>query len=72
MAEDFDTTPTTETHSMSIIGIGSSAGGLEAIRELVASIPKDVDAAYVIVQHMSPQHNSLLTSLISRETKLDV
>ncbi|PTX54374.1 two-component system CheB/CheR fusion protein [Litoreibacter ponti] len=55
-----------------IIGIGSSAGGLEAIRELVANLPRDVNCAYVVVQHMSPQHKSLMTTLISSETTLSV
>ncbi len=55
-----------------IVGIGSSAGGLEAIRELASSLPTDNGCAYVIVQHMSPQHKSLMTSLIASETKLRV
>ena len=55
-----------------IVGIGASAGGLEAIRELVKNLPVDIDACYVVVQHMSPQHRSLLTTLIDRETHLDV
>ncbi|MCY4336803.1 MAG: PAS domain S-box protein, partial [Litoreibacter sp.] len=55
-----------------VVGIGSSAGGLEAIRELAASLPLDNGCAYVVVQHMSPQHKSLLTSLIATETGLSV
>ena len=38
---------------ITIIGIGSSAGGLEAIRELVATLPTDLKVAYVVVQHMA-------------------
>jgi two-component system CheB/CheR fusion protein len=55
-----------------IIGIGSSAGGLEAIRELATNLPPDTGCSYVIVQHMSPQHKSLMTGLIASETKLKV
>jgi len=55
-----------------IVGIGSSAGGLEAIRELVGTLPTDVDVSYVIVQHMSPHHKSLMTALVGRESKLSV
>ncbi|MEM9583574.1 MAG: chemotaxis protein CheB [Pseudomonadota bacterium] len=55
-----------------VVGIGSSAGGLEAIRELASSLPMNNGCAYVIVQHMSPQHKSLMTSLIASETKLRV
>ncbi len=53
-----------------VVGIGSSAGGLEALRELATSLPTDNGCAYVIVQHMSPQHKSLMTSLIASETDL--
>jgi len=54
------------------VGIGASAGGLEALRTLVRHFPPDAGAVYVVVQHLSPQHKSLLTSLIGRETKLRV
>lgn len=55
-----------------IIGIGSSAGGLEAIRELVATLPTKLNASYVVVQHMSPHHKSLMTELVARQTSLKV
>ena len=55
-----------------VVGVGASAGGLEAIRELVNNLPEDTPATYVIVQHMSPDHKSLLTTLIARETSLPV
>lgn len=55
-----------------VVGIGSSAGGLEAIRELVKSLSENINAAYVVAQHMSPDHKSMLTELISRETSLSV
>lgn len=55
-----------------IVGIGSSAGGLEAIRELVGFLPQKVAASYVIVQHMSPKHASQLAELISKQTELSV
>lgn len=55
-----------------IVGIGSSAGGLEAVREFVTSLPVDSGASYVIVQHMSPQHKSLMTPLVASETKIKV
>lgn len=55
-----------------IVGIGSSAGGLEAIRELVSNLPDDIGCSYVIIQHMSPQHKSLMTQLVGSETSLMV
>lgn len=57
---------------LTIIGIGSSAGGLEAIRELVATLPTDLQVTYVVVQHMSPHHKSLMTELVARQTSLIV
>lgn len=54
------------------IGIGSSAGGLEALQQLVRKLPQENNATYIVVQHLSPRHKSLLATLIKRETKLDV
>lgn len=54
------------------VGIGSSAGGLEAVSTLAQNLSPDVNAVYILAQHMSPTHKSLLTSLISRETPLPV
>lgn len=54
------------------VGIGSSAGGLEAVSTLAQNLSPDVNAVYVLAQHMSPTHKSLLTALISRETPLPV
>lgn len=55
-----------------IIGVGASAGGLEALRTLVASIKDLSQATVVVVQHLSPQHRSMLADLISRETSIAV
>ena len=55
-----------------VVGIGASAGGLEAIRELMKNVSSKVNATYVVVQHMAPKHRSLLTTLIGRETHLEV
>ncbi|MCW8860842.1 MAG: hypothetical protein OQK07_00280, partial [Rhodospirillales bacterium] len=55
-----------------LAGIGASAGGLEALRLFVAELPKNVNMAYVVAQHMSPQHRSMMVDLLSRETQLTV
>ncbi|MEM8569801.1 MAG: CheR family methyltransferase [Pseudomonadota bacterium] len=55
-----------------IIGIASSAGGLEALTQLVQNLPADSGASYVIAQHMSPTHKSLMSTLIGRESNMDV
>jgi len=55
-----------------IIGITASAGGLEAITDLVHALPGQSGASYVIAQHMSPSHKSLMSKLVARETELPV
>ncbi|MCB1955582.1 MAG: EAL domain-containing protein [Rhodocyclaceae bacterium] len=55
-----------------VVGIGASAGGLEALRQLIGQLPVATGVAYLVAQHLSPQHRSLLTELLSRETKLAV
>jgi two-component system CheB/CheR fusion protein len=55
-----------------IIAVGSSAGGLEALRLLLRGLPSDQDTCYVIAQHLSPHHVSLLTTLLARETTIPV
>ncbi|MEO0667055.1 MAG: chemotaxis protein CheB [Pseudomonadota bacterium] len=55
-----------------IVGIAASAGGLEAVSLLAQNLPTKVGAVYVVALHMSPTHKSVLSTLISRETKLPV
>jgi two-component system CheB/CheR fusion protein len=64
----------TENKKMPIIvGLGSSAGGLEALRLFLSNVPAERgDIAYVVVQHLSPNHKSMMLELLSRETPFDV
>jgi two-component system CheB/CheR fusion protein len=55
-----------------IVGIGASAGGLEAFRLLLKNLPPDTDLAFVLVQHLDPGHESMLTSLLSKATQMPV
>ncbi len=55
-----------------IVGAGASAGGLEAFTQLLQSLSPNLGMAIVFVQHLSPGHESLLTSLLSRVTSLPV
>ncbi|WP_375689648.1 CheR family methyltransferase [Pseudooceanicola sp. LIPI14-2-Ac024] len=55
-----------------VIGITASAGGLEAITALVQALPARTGASYIIAQHMSPTHKSLMSVLVARETQLPV
>ena len=54
------------------VGIASSAGGLEAVSLLAQNLPQSANAVYVVAQHMSPTHKSVLSTLIARETRLQV
>ncbi|HEX3154076.1 MAG TPA: chemotaxis protein CheB, partial [Candidatus Angelobacter sp.] len=55
-----------------IVGIGASAGGLEAFTELLRNLPLDSGIAYILVQHLDPSHRSLLSELLARTTPLRV
>lgn len=55
-----------------VIGIGSSAGGLAALSELIATIPLSSGFAYVVAQHLSPTHASQLSDLLRSKTALAV
>ncbi len=60
------------TDSFPIVGIGASAGGLEAFTLLLQNLPSDLHMALVLIQHLDPTYKSLLTELLSRTTKLAV
>src|ERR1022692_698771 len=57
-----------------IVGIGASAGGLAAFEAFFAGMPADADPgmAFVLVQHLAPDHKSILTDLIRRYTRMQV
>jgi two-component system CheB/CheR fusion protein len=55
-----------------IVGIGASAGGVDAFKRLVRQLPDDIGMAFVLVQHLDPSHESSLTRIISVATKLAV
>jgi two-component system CheB/CheR fusion protein len=61
-----------EGASFPIVGIGASAGGLEAFTELLKHLPLDTGMGFVLVQHLDPQHESALTQLLTRATSLPV
>ena len=55
-----------------VVGIGASAGGLEAIREFFSGFGGDTDLAFVVIQHLDPNHESLMAELIERYTPMAV
>ncbi|MEG4984372.1 chemotaxis protein CheB [Microcoleus sp. BR0-C5] len=55
-----------------IVGIAASAGGLEAFTGLLSHLPVDTGMAFVLIQHLAPDHKSLLTEILARQTKMPV
>src|SRR5687768_18474267 len=55
-----------------VVGVGASAGGLDAFKRLLHAIPENSGMAYVLVQHLNPSHESILTEILSHSTKLPV
>ncbi|RPJ81232.1 MAG: hypothetical protein EHJ94_04950, partial [Deltaproteobacteria bacterium] len=57
-----------------IVGIGASAGGLKAFEAFFSGMPTAVDPgmAFVLVQHLAPDHKSILTDLVKRYTRMQV
>src|ERR1700759_4078299 len=55
-----------------IVGIGASAGGLIPINDFFESIPENTGMAFVIIQHLSPDHKSLMGELLSKRTPMQV
>lgn len=63
--------PATRNH-FPIVAIGASAGGLEAMMELLVNLPPDTGMAFIYVHHLSPDHKSMLTEILSKKTKMKV
>jgi two-component system CheB/CheR fusion protein len=62
----------TAPHGFPIVGIGASAGGLEALEGLFRAVPDGSGMAFVLVQHLDPAHASMLTSILQRCTSMHV
>ena len=58
--------------SFSVIGIGASAGGLEALKLFFDNVPSNFEHSIVIVQHLSPDHKSLMKELLEKNTSLPI
>ena len=55
-----------------IVGIGASAGGLEALEQFLSNVPENSGMAYVVIQHMDPTQKGMLPELLQRITKMKV
>ena len=55
-----------------VVGVGASAGGLEAFKQLLRAIPDDSGLAYILVQHLDPFHESILAEILQKVTRIPV
>ena len=67
-----DTTAKPENLPFPIVGIGASAGGLEALEQFLRKVPEDSGMAFVIVQHLDPTHKGIMHELLRRTTAMEV
>src|SRR3954468_929853 len=58
------------TAAFPVVGIGASAGGLDAFKELLVALPRDAGMAYVLVLHLPSGHESMLSEILSRVSPL--
>jgi two-component system, chemotaxis family, CheB/CheR fusion protein len=55
-----------------IVGIGASAGGLDASKKLLDALPSDTGMAFVLIQHLDPRHESMMVELLTGHTRMTV
>src|SRR6187551_1200159 len=60
------------TNHFTVVAIGASAGGIEAISKLLENLSPKLGMAYVIIQHLAPDHESILPELRERKTSMSV
>ncbi|MGB7439424.1 MAG: chemotaxis protein CheB, partial [Coleofasciculaceae cyanobacterium] len=65
-----DTSP--NPNQFFIVGIGASAGGVQALESFFGNLPDNPNAAFVVVQHLSPNHKSMMAEILRRQTTLPV
>ena len=57
---------------LTVVGLGASAGGLQALQEVVSGLPTPLDAAMVVIQHLSPDFETRMDELLAGHTKLPI
>ena len=61
-----------ELNPFPVVGVGASAGGLEAFKRLIRAIPESSGMAFILVQHLEPNHESLLAEILQKITPIPV
>ncbi len=70
--EQINKKPVKSANLFPVVGIGASAGGLDAFKKLLKAIPENSGMAYVLVQHLDPRHESMLPELLQKVTNIPV
>lgn len=70
--EPLSDSPQAKANSFLVVGVGASAGGLEAFTQLLGALPAKPGMAFILVQHLDPQHDSMLTSILSKAIKIPI
>lgn len=63
---------TTNSEHFYIVGIGASAGGVQALEAFFGHLPDEPNAVFVVVQHLSPDHRSMMSEILQRQTVMSV
>src|ERR1700710_2415887 len=63
---------TTSTLQFPVVGIGASAGGLEALKQFLQALPAKTGMAFVFIQHLNPRHVSILPEILERVSPIPV
>src|SRR5215217_9673148 len=69
---DAKATATDADENFLVVGIGASAGGVQALRNFFANVPANTRMAYVVILHLSPDHDSQLTEVLQSVSLLPV
>ena len=67
-----DLCKSTRESGLIVVGIGASAGGVEALEKLFTEMPTTLDMAFVIIQHLSPDFESLMPQILARKTEMRI
>src|SRR6202020_887168 len=71
-SEHKDFTKERSSNLFPVVGVGASAGGLEAFKRLIKAIPEHSGIAYILVQHLEPSHESMLVDILQKITGIPV
>ena len=72
LADRSGNAPKGDPFDFMVVGVGASAGGLDACRQLVAALPTGNGMAFILIQHLDPTHDSMMVDLLAGYTSMTV